>query len=49
MPKGSDVALDVEGEIRLALLNEALSESKHKNKSTYTTYVIYYTHGAGAR
>lgn len=30
-------------------MNEVLSESKHKNKSTYTTWVTYFTHGTGAR
>lgn len=34
MPGSSDVALDAEGEVRLVLLNQALSESKHKGKST---------------
>lgn len=34
MPGSSDVALDAEGEVRLVLLNQVLSESKHKGKST---------------
>lgn len=39
----SDVTLDVEGEVKLLLLNEALFDSKHKNNSTYTTWVTYFT------
>lgn len=49
MSKDSDTALDVKGELRLGLLNEALFKSKHKNKSTYTTWMTYFTQGAGAR
>lgn len=48
MPRDLDVKLDEEGEIRLGLLNEALSDSKHKGKSTYTTWANYFTEGPGA-
>lgn len=34
MPESSDVVLDAEGEVRLVLLNQVLSNSKHKGKST---------------
>lgn len=30
-------------------MNEALSESKHKNETAYPTWVTYFTQGAGAR
>lgn len=40
MPEQSEVALD--GEIRLTLLNEALSEFKHKNNRTYTVGIVLY-------
>lgn len=48
MPGSSDVALDAEGKVRLFLLNEALSGSKLKGKSTYTSWVTYFTQGTGA-
>lgn len=38
----------MEGEVRLVLLNEALSNSKHKGKSTYNTWVSYFMDGPGA-
>lgn len=37
MPGSSDVIFYTEDGVRLTLLNEALSDSKHKGKSTYTT------------
>lgn len=43
----SSVGLDVDGEIRLTLLNEALTASKHKGKSTYNTWVSFFTSGPG--
>lgn len=43
----SSVSLDVDGEIRLTLLNEALVASKHKGKSTYSTWVGFFTNGPG--
>lgn len=39
--------MDVDGEIRLTLLNEALVASKHKRKSTYNTWVSFFTNGPG--
>lgn len=50
MPEGFDnVALDAEGERILGLLGTALSESKYKNKSIYTTWLTYFTRGAGEK
>lgn len=43
----SSAKLDVDGEIRLTLLNEALNASKHKGKSTYNTWVSFFTSGPG--
>lgn len=43
----SSVKLDDEGEIRLSLLNEALVASKHKGKSTYNSWVSFFTSGPG--
>lgn len=44
----SSTKLDDEGEIRLNLLNEALTTSKHKGKSTYNSWVSFFTKGSGA-
>lgn len=50
MPEGSDeVAMGVKRERRLGALNRAFSESKHNSKSTYSTWVQYFTQGAGAK
>lgn len=43
----SSAGLDVDGEIRLTLLSEALVASKHKGKSTYSTWVSFFTSGPG--
>lgn len=43
----SVIKLDSEGEIKLVLLNEALSNSKHKGKRAYNTWVSYSTGGPG--
>lgn len=43
----SDVKLDTEGEVRVVLLNEALSDTKHKGKSTNNTWVSYFMEGQG--
>lgn len=43
----SSARLDVDGEIRLTLLNEALATSKHEGKSTYSTWVSFFTNGPG--
>lgn len=43
----SGVVLSDEDEVKLVLLNEALSDSKAKGRSTYTTWVNYFTKGAG--
>lgn len=45
-PGSSGVVLSEEDEVKLILLNEALSDSKAKGKSTYTTWVNYFTEGA---
>lgn len=47
MPGDSEVQLDLESEIRLVLLNETLSDSKHKGKTTYNILVSYFTEGPG--
>lgn len=49
MPRSSNLILDKDDKVRLILLNEALSNSKAKRKSTYTTWVNYFTDGVGAR
>lgn len=41
------IKLDTESELRLILLNEVLTKSKHKGKSTYNTWVTYFTEGLG--
>lgn len=41
------IKLDTESELRLILLNEVLTNSKHKGKSTYNTWVTYFTEGPG--
>lgn len=41
---GSDVKLDMEGKVRLV---KTLSDSKHKGKSTYNTWMSYFTEGQG--
>lgn len=48
-PGSSGVVLSEEDEVKLILLNEALSDSKAKGKSTYTTWVNYFTEGAGVK
>lgn len=40
------IKLDAKSELRLVLLKEALTDSKHKGKSTYNTWV-YFTEGPG--
>lgn len=44
-----DVVLDAEGQRKLGLLNNALSESKCKGKSIYTAWLTYFTSGARAK
>lgn len=41
------IKLDAESELRLVLLNGALTDSKHKGKSTYNTWVTYFTEVPG--
>lgn len=43
MPDDSSTKLDEEGKIRLGLLNEALTASKHKGKSPYNLWVSFFT------
>lgn len=45
----SEPILDDGDEARLIILNEALSDSKVKDKSTYTTWINYLTEGVGAK
>lgn len=47
VPGGSKVILDEGDEVRLIVLNEALSNSKAKGKSNYTTWSITYGVGRG--
>lgn len=45
MPGDSSAKMDEEGEIRLGLLNEALTTSNHKGKSAYNSWVSFFTDG----
>lgn len=49
IPGSSELILDDGDEARLIVLNEALSDSKVKGKSTYTTWVNYFTEGVGGK
>lgn len=50
LPEETDeITLDAEGEKKLEALNNALTYSKSKNKSTYSSWIKFFMHGAGAR
>lgn len=47
LPNNSEeIASDGEGERKLEAMNNALSESKIKSKSSYSTWVRYFMYGA---
>lgn len=43
----TEVILDEEGKRKLEALNKVLSDSKSSNKSTYTSWAMHFTFGAG--